>query len=393
MITINGSRADNTYLTGAKLTRRADSIAVRGFVRSELILTFRGEIYAEPDDPVSISFDNTVFSVHYIDSITRQGDSVTINATDLMRNTDRCFQTEIPEEIHTPSFVSAIARECGFTGAENVPDVCLCGTDVKGKTVRQILKDISEDACGVWYCTNSGALRFIHFCDSACMVSSAQYSHVYLHSVYGPFTGVRAQNRLSGKIYTSGTGGVRSVVSVAGRGFTTERTRALASSLAGKRIQSFYCGHIELDEATEGITSFLLGENVYTACVTEIYFGAVMYARAYTKDISSTPRDEVLDMLRESRLYGSAVIDTDGIAITEETEDVDIRLRAKHGFSAVADGVTTFDGAVIDGVMPTLIEHISATSERIVYGGSSYILSYDEHGGRKTNIRLRKEEH
>ena len=164
------------------------------------------------------------------------------------------------------------------------------------------------------------------------------------------------------------------------------------SALAGRSIRSFYCEHIELSDATEGITSYLLGGVTYTAYVTEISFGTTMYARAYTEDMKSAAQDMADHLLIEGRLYGAAVTDSNGTGITEESTEEDIRLIEKHCFSAIKDGVTTFEGAVLDAVMPTVIEHIASGRERIVYGGSSYILSYTEQGGRKTNIRLVREE-
>ena len=75
VIRINGTVLDNSKISTARLIRRAEGMAVKGYVHSEFIVTYHGDTDAEPDDRVEISYGTAVFAVHYIDSIKRHNDS------------------------------------------------------------------------------------------------------------------------------------------------------------------------------------------------------------------------------------------------------------------------------------------------------------------------------
>lgn len=373
--------------------RTRGTLAVCGFVESVLKMSVYGELAVAPGDRIEIALDGMRFADHYVDGIKRSGDVVHLTAHDLMRRLEMPYSGE--SEASSALLIPALARECGFAGAAGVPLMTLYPGDLKGRCAKQILMTVSEYGCGVWSCSNTNMLVFTPFTEA-----TAEYAMgdavLNIHSVKGPITAVTAENTASSVIYSAGSGSWHNRVRLRGNAFTRERTEAVAAALAGKTVQSFYARHIPVTVPTEGISGFVREGRTYIAYRTEIHFGGEVYADACTEDICEDeydyiPVSQLEKGLVEGRIYGGACADGTGFGICDEAAG-DVRSAARHVFSAVTDNVTRFDGAVMDGTMPDRIERITDTSRRIVYGGSSYLLSYVQSGGVKTDIRLVKEE-
>ena len=396
-IRIGGSRADMGKVGDLVLVRRLDtkhSLAVCGFVESELRFTMKGELTVSPGDVIELYMDGMRFADHYVDDIRRNGDTVRIRAHDLMRGLSARWPTEISAPVRSQQFIGGLAQIYGFTGAAGVPLMDLYPSDVNKRTGRQILMAVSEYGCGVWYCSNGNALCFTAFGQSSGEHSMTDGT-LYAHSVKGPITAVTAENTASREVYTAGSASPQQTLRLSGPAFTQARTTELASALVGVTVRSFYAEGMTVYVPTEGLSAFVQDGVRYIAYRTELRFGSRVWAKAYTEDICDdgtdlVPASGLVQGMTEGRLYGTVSADGDGSGIVEEPGE-DVRGASRHGFSAVVDDVTMFDGAVLDGTMPDRIEKVSDTVRRIVYGGSSYLLSYQESGGTKTDITLVKE--
>lgn len=352
------------------------------------------------------------FSVHYISRISRRGNRLTIYAYDLMRRLEEPFDDSLYNEENEPFncglLLNDLAKQCGFANdAELPPDALpLYYSDISGKKCREILDSISRRSVGVWYCSNSEQLRFCRFlsADNGIVPIAAQTSPVYLHSKKGPFGAVYGENSATGEIYSAGTGGVgyTHILRIAGPLITRESVQSVMSLIAGRSYQAFYCSHMGISDAPEGITAFYFDAypEGLISCHTVVHFsGGGVYAEARAADICEDDWDytdltgyELRRRVERFREYGSTVMTDKGLGVIADKTDDPLR-RAVYYFSRAAQGVTDFDGAIIDRVMPTAIESVSDTAKRIIYDGVSYILEYKKGGGgSKTDITLTREE-
>lgn len=388
---------------------------MKGIVSSELIVTFRTSLSFEPNAPVILRVSGAYsmqFSTHYISRISRKGDKLTIHAFDLMRRLENPFDDSIYNESGEPFTASLVlenlARQCGFSDFADLPAgvQTLRYSDIHGKKCREILGEISRYGVGAWYCSNDERLRFVPFLSAlnGIQAQPQRTAAVYLHSKKGPFRSVYAENTVSGEVYSAGSSpsDYRYALKLAGKLITRERTTQIMSSVAGKSYQAFYCAHIGLTDAPEGITGFYSDEypDGLISCHTTVRFGAgEIYAEAKAADICEDEWDytdltgyELRKKVERFREYGSTVMTDKGIGILSDTASNDPTARLTYFFSSAADAVTAFDGAIIDKTMPDAIESLSDTMKKFVYGDSVYILSFDrDENGKMTNIQLTKE--
>lgn len=121
-----------------------------------------------------------------------------------------------------------------------------------------------------------------------------------------------------------------------------------------------------------------------------------IFAEAATADICEDESDysdlvgyELRKRIEYDRKYGSTIISHKGIGFTSDkctdSGQADISF-----FTAVGNKVTEFGGAMLDCVMPDLIETITdgagECERHITYGGKKYSLKYKKEKGKKTDI-------
>lgn len=422
-ITVGGMHFDGSVIKSMRLVKESERLPVRGIVSSTVYAAVKTAFSFEPNDTVFVSGGGMSFAPHFIGKVSRRGDILYIEAGDRMRRTEKYFDDSLYNEEDQPYNASLLlanlANQCGFNGCENIPS---CFTefyfgDIHGKTCREILDLVSEYAVGVWACTNSDYLRFEPFlsCTASLGVSRETSSRIYFHSAKGPYQAVCGRNTGTGEVYISGSlGSFSNVLSLSGRLLDNERVSQIMSQTAGKKFQSYYCDHLDISGAPDGLTAFFIGQGEqYESLVctkTEIIFGGGgVYGRAAAGDIFEDEwelRDlkdyEIRKRVEEFRQYGSVVMTDKGLGIVtdgkndeEENKnenDSDIRKKKTYFFSKAENGVTKFDGAIIDGKMPDRIEKISDESRKIVYGKTAYILKFNlGEDGSRTNISFKKE--
>ena len=91
---------------------------------------------------------------------------------------------------------------------------------------------------------------------------------------------------------------------------------------------------------------------------------------------------QINQRIADNKTYGNTLISgSGGLKFTDRDGN-------SYGFNTASGGVTEYDGAMMDSVMPDKIEKVSDTERRITYGGKTYSLTYDDDGTQKTNIKL-----
>ncbi|MCM1524735.1 MAG: hypothetical protein NC120_09790 [Ruminococcus sp.] len=411
-IVIGGIPIDPRCVSSMKLIRRGEDMPVKGIVESELVITLKTDIAFDPNAEINLSVKGAnpmSFSRHFISRISRKGDLLTLRAGDLLRRTENPFDdgryNRSGEPFEASLVLADLARQCGFENTSVSPGRIdrLYFDDIHGKTCREILNYIAENSVGAWYCSNDNMLRFCPFGSASCSIGtdSNRTSKVYLHSVKGPFRGVYAENPAADAVFKAGSAdSFRHILKLRGRLMSRQRAEEIMSDIAEKSCRSFSCAHIGIMGAPEGLTEFIFEDHpsgLISSCTVVYFTGSEVYAQAKAADICEDESDytdltgyELRRRLEEGRRYGDTVITPRGVGFVIGGGEDDPQVGF---FSAAEDGVTKFGGALMDGVMPDLVQSVSQNVKRIRYGNSSYILSFetDENGGKK-NISFEKEE-
>lgn len=338
---------------------------------------------------------------------------LSIEAGDLMRRLENPFDDSLYNEQDQPYIASLLladlARQCGFKGCENLPANFgkFYFGDIHGKTCREILNSVSEYAVGTFTCTNDCVLRFDKFLSytSAVGVNWDNSAKVYFHSVKGPFKAVYGKNTATGEVYKAGStgGNFVNVLKLTGRLLDRKRVSEIMSEITGKSFQAYYCGHMDIMAAPDGLTAFITeGGGEFISVRTEVIFGGGgIYGKAIAADICEDESDyldlkdtEIRKRIEEYRQYGSVIMTENGLGVVAaEDMNEDIRERETFFFSKALGGVSCFDGAILDKKMPDRIERISDSCRRIVYGENAYLLNYVKgEDGSKSKISFEREE-
>ena len=393
-----------------RLIRQSENMPVKGIVCSEFIIRLKTAEMFMPNAAVKVRVGGKYdmqFCTHFISRISRKGGIVTINAFDRMRMTENDFiETDFKEEdqpFDTPGVLGAIASQCGFApcslSISAVP--VLYYKDIHGKKCREILNLLSENAVGVWHCSDNEELIFTPLFSAyrKLSVDEKNSSPLYIHSRKGPFKAVYAKNTSSGEVFSAGSASdFRNILKLSGKLFDKDRTAAVMSGIAEKYFDSFYCAHAAVSFAPCGLTEFIFGDRYGLISVkSTVHFCAKeIFAEAATADICEDESDytdlvgyELRKKIEYDRKYGSTIISDKGIGFTSDkctdSGQADISF-----FTAVGNKVTEFGGAMLDCVMPDLIETITdgagECERHITYGGKKYSLKYKKEKGKKTDI-------
>lgn len=413
-VIIDGYSIDTSDISSMKLIRRGEDMPVKGIVSSELVISLRTDRIFKPNAEISISVSgikSMMFSKHYISKISRRGNILIIHAFDMMRRLENLFDDALyneSEEPYTASLLIAdLAHQLGFAGTRNIP-LSLYHyyfRDIHCKKAREILNLAAEFACGAWYCSNDNYLCFTPFLSESITIvpDDSRSSPLYMHSAKEPFTALYAENTSTGEVFSAGTAeDFRNILKLSGKLMTSAQASEIMSSAAQKYYRSFYCAHLDIMAAPEGLTAFYFEaypEGLISNHTIVHFRAGDIYAEARAADICEDESDytdftgyELRKKLEADREYGNIIMTGKGLGILADEKPDDARARQAFFFSAALDGVTDFDGAILDKIMPTAVESVSDTVKRITYGDSVYTLSFDkDSNGRKTNIVLTKE--
>ncbi len=401
-----GVRLDPAKLSDIRISYASDSGTLfSGFTEGEMSFSYYGELSPPPDAEISLTVSRGAAYISVtgfrISSIRRSGRRVSIKARDRMRMLEKPLDTSGYEEdqrIPSAQAVEAAARACGFSGTANVPSVSLCLSDLRGRTARQLLRDLSAAFCGVWVCTSGNVLAFMPFGTISSSVSCPADIPFYIHSTKGPITRLEVENTETHAQYIHGTGDYTSSVRMRGRMITRDLSASVMSRIAQKYIRAFSAYSVPLTAMPFGVSGIIRGNTEYAALRYTVHIGSRIYADMEYPDICENEFDHITkeeyalrERMDQGTAYGAAVVTEKGLGILSSTQTEDIRDRDVYFFEAAKGAVARFGGAVMDGRMPASITDLGDNTKRIAYDGVSYILSYSRDGSQITDISFEEE--
>lgn len=351
----------------------------------------------------------------YVSSRSPGGNSVNFTCYDRAINVDRDFI--ISDSEYTTSgtieyapisaVMSNIVSICGFAGYTDATGtigstITQAQKDwINGKKCRDILDDLSR-ACGcivmvqgdVGTADARGTLVFIPVNEGMGAVftaSSGDYQSVCCSSTKS-FGEIEMSSGSS--TYTAGSGG--SIVEISTPYASANAVGALYNRLHDYTYKSWECPKMQLTSAIpvpSSLITFPGAGELYVNYATVSLTSSGVYA-SLGRNVVSEDMTEYLDRTnREIRqryrlgdVYRNVKISDNGI--TYVLEDKVNNKTEEYGFEITEGGITKFDGAMIDGVMPESVEKVSDTEQIISYGNKKYKLTYDVVSGKKTNIKF-----
>ena len=343
----------------------------------------------------------------YIDGENRTEDTVNITAYDRCRKLSQPFDytslkdgdkvDENGEPVYTDISASGlaekIAAQCGFSGASNTGDL-LIGTvssDVyKGAACNSILENFASASGCFVCCGTDDTLRFQRIGSGYSSASAAHNSAVIVYPQKS-FSRLIVSGDKS-EFYDFGSGSAENIMEISNSLISQNVASALASRLLENG--SFVYQPVSLNAVISGnidpYGSVIVGDESYKVTNISINLcadGAVASLSAPVVSESSSAYNNLLtrqinQRIAANKTYGNTLISGSG-----GLEFVDSGGGA-YGFKTSSGGVTEYDGAMMDKMMPDKIEKISDTERRITYGGKVYVLTYKVEGDKKTDIKL-----
>lgn len=398
-LSVGGISITSDRLKSLTITYAAEENTLfTGFVNGEMKIEIYGDMTFAPGGQVSISASSgiTAFSADNfrVSRIKRRGNTVIVTARDDMRELERNFDDSAfdeDEDTEASRAVQAIAAQCGFAGAANVPSCTLKYADIHGKTCREILRQLSCAYCGVWVCASGRYLTFVPYGSYSFACEPSPDAVFYIHS-YRQISGINAYDTETHTLHHKGSG---ADITLRGRMLTDERAAGIMAQLSGKTVRSFYLQGQPCINGVCGVVCISDGNCDYYSAKTVIDIGAEIEFSAQFEDLSADGEEYIspmeykaMDTVQPVTAYGSTIIDSKGLGVLEDDDDKELREKKAYYFEAAKGKVARFTGAVMDKVMPASVERISDTSRRIVYDGVAYLLTYTKNGTTKSNIRL-----
>ena len=343
----------------------------------------------------------------YIDGENRTEDTVNITAYDRCRKLSQPFDYSslkdggkvdesgepVYSDISASGLAEKIAAQCGFSGASNTGDILIgsVSSDVyKGAACNSILENFASASGCFVCCGTDNTLRFQRIGSGYSSASAIQNSAVIVYPQKS-FSRLIVSGDKS-EFYDFGSGSAENIMEIS----NSLITQSVASALASRLFEngSFIYQPVSLNAVISGnidpYGSVIVGEESYKVTNISINLcadGAVASLSAPVISESSSAYNNLLtrhinQRIAANKTYGNTLISgSGGLKFTD-------RDGHSYGFNTASGGVTEYDGAMMDSVMPDKIEKISDTERRITYGGKTYALTYKVEGGTKKDIKL-----
>lgn len=345
----------------------------------------------------------------YIDGENRTEDTVNITAYDRCRKLSQPFDYSslkdggkvdesgepVYSDISASGLAEKIAAQCGFSGASNTGDI-LIGTvssDVyKGAACNSILENFASASGCFVCCGTDNTLRFQRIGSGYSSASAIQNSAVIVYPQKS-FSRLIVSGDKS-EFYDFGSGSAENIMEISNSLISQNVASALASRLFENG--SFVYQPVSLNAVISGnidpYGTVFVGDESYKVTNISINLcadGAVASLSAPVISESSSAYNNLLtrhinQRIAANKTYGNTLISgSGGLKFTDRDGN-------SYGFNTASGGVTEYDGAMMDSVMPDKIEKVAnssgKTERRITYGGKTYSLKYTESAGVKSDI-------
>lgn len=376
-----------------RVTRAVSGLPVSGVLTAELSIAIKTDTVFPPGTQIVVTDDHgdRVLPVFYISKPGYGGGIAEIIAYDSCRKLDAVFDTSgyFAEDRAYPvnTVVSAIASQCGFTGAPTA-DVHISEVPYSvlyRKTCREILKVLSECGCGVWYCSNDGQLVFHPFgsVTQSIGLNDAICSGFRIGAVRGPFAKLTAVNTVKSESYIFGsTSNYRQMLCIKGGYITSASAAAVMSQISGTEYDAFTCKTVRTDSFPEAFCGFVYNGRTYSAVsivtnVTALGLFSRVSAPNTDEDENSykgAVRSSVENRIMQEKRYGSTAVKYNGLHFESGNES--------YGFNAGSGGITEYEGGLysragVSGITCTYAPGNSRKITKLRYDYCGHTLSAD----------------
>ena len=314
------------------------------------------------------------------------------------------------DTIEISRLMSMIMAMCGYLGYSDTMGIIgsvitkAKKSDVKGKTCRNILDDLSRACCCVWILQNDtgtgdvrGTLALIPVNSSLGAVFTAEkYADVY----------VGGAKRFGKIVLTNGSESYSAGASSSAFGTLEIETPYASAALAGtlySRLKDYTykaweCSKLLMTSflpSPSSLITFGTKTDMYVNSCTVSLTSTGIYAAVGRNAVSEDETEyrnrterELIMRYRLGSVMGNTKISKSGIQLV--VKDKVNNKETDYGFKTYEGGIAKFAGALIDGKMPDKIEKVTnssgKTERRITYGDKTYSLQYDESDSVKSNI-------
>lgn len=261
---------------------------------------------------------------------------------------------------------------------------------LKDKKVRQILTELSKASCGYFAMHGELALEFHQFGEtpSGTAGTLTECKQIY----YGFKKTARAVRVSNGSDVYGSISDAYSTMKIE----TIYASESLASSL--KASLGSYTGwscekaRINFYPRNGSAVSFgdekLIVNNLKMKLCPDGRYVSIGRNCVSESEYCTRTERELDERIKLDTVNGNTKINRDGMKFVFRNENSESE---EYGFEVTENGVTSYDGAVIDKTMPDSIVKLSDTCRQITYGGTTYQLDYEVDGdGNKTNIKFER---
>ena len=393
-------------ISSISISKSLSGIGLGGIVTQQLSASVYADFsFLAGESVVVVGFDG--LPKFYIDGESRTEDTVNITAYDRCRKLSQPFDysslkdgDKVDEngdpiflDISASGLAEKIAAQCGFSGASNTGNILIgiVSPDVyKGAACNSIIENFASASGCFVCCGTDDTLRFQRIGSGYSSASAIQNSAVIVYPQKS-FSRLIVSGDKS-EFYDFGSGSAENIMEIS----NSLITQSVASALASRLFEggAFVYQPVSLNAVISGnidpYGTVFVGEESYKVTNISINLcadGAVASLSAPVVSESSSAYNNLLtrqinQRIAANKIYGNTQISgSGGLEFVDSGGDT-------YGFKTASGGVTEYDGAMMDKMMPDKIEKISDTERRITYGGKVYVLTYKVDGDKKTDIKL-----
>lgn len=258
---MDGIKIPRKDIISLSISKNVSGLPINGVAKSQLNAVFKFEKFTPSAcAPVIIYVDGAQkYQKFYIYTRKIKNELVTISCVDKMIFLSQMFDysaltADKNGDVTASSVVQQIGAQCQFTNVGGYPSDLLNKIPldhVSGTDCENILSELSQVYCGVWYSETDGAsetLRFNRFgaVTEAVYIDNVNHSDVEIGAAKGPISRIIATNG-SDTFDTFGSDDFTKILRLSGKYFTDRITKSVLQAVKGALYTGFT---IESTDAT-----------------------------------------------------------------------------------------------------------------------------------------------
>lgn len=387
-------------ISAITISKSLSGIGNGGIVTQQISATvYADHSFNGGDSVIVVGFDG--LPTFYIDGENRTEDTVSITAYDKCRKLSQPFDyTSLKDgdkvddngdpvyiDIAASVLAEKIAGQCGFSGALNTGDI-LIGTvssDVyKGAACNSIIENFASASGCFVCCGTDDTLRFQRIGSGYSSASAVDNSAVIVYPEKS-FSRLIVSGDKS-EFYDYGSGSAENIMEIS----NSLISQSVASALASRLFENgaFIYQPVSLNAVISGnidpYGAVIVDDESYTVTNISINLcadGAVASLSAPVVSECSSAYNNLLTRQINQRIAANKVYGNTQISGSGGLEFVDGD-GGTYGFKTSSGGISEYDGALMDSVMPVKVKTVSNTGGKveklISYANKSYSLKYNK---------------